>query len=72
MASAGNGEQENQGTTGGPVNPELRQLILDLCAKVEEVVHNNDWPTEEGHMHDDGVTCSCPILDLTTFIKSKL
>ena len=54
------------------MNPELKQRILDLCGKVEEVVHNNDWPTEEGHMHDDGVNCTCPILEMTEFIKSHL
>lgn len=46
--------------------------ILALIAKVREVVHNNDWPTDEGHMPDDGVTCSCPILDLTDSIEAGL
>ena len=24
-----------------------------LLSKVEEVINNNDWPTEEGHVIDD-------------------
>lgn len=32
-----------------------------LLGKVEEVINNNDWPTEEGHVIDDG-TCPLQIL----------
>ena len=45
------------------------EAIAKLLDAVEEVVHNNDWPTEAGHMTDDGVTCSCPILELVTVIR---
>lgn len=27
--------------------------VLDLCRKVEEVLDNNDWPTEEGQDRED-------------------
>lgn len=50
------------------MNPR-EQAIAELLAAVEEVVHNNDWPTEAGHMVDDGVKCSCPILDLVQIIR---
>lgn len=45
--------------------------ITALLAAVEEVVHNNDWPTTAGHMVDDGVNCSCPILDLVNIIRTS-
>jgi hypothetical protein len=52
------------------MNEELRQLILDLCRKVDEVVNNGDWPTEEGHSTDE--TGSCPMSEMTDFIRTKL
>jgi hypothetical protein len=30
------------------------QAIELLCRKVEEVLNNNDWPTEEGRQAEDG------------------
>jgi hypothetical protein len=54
------------------MNEELRKMILDLLHDVENVVHNNDWPTEDGHLHDDGVTCTCPLLDRVNFIREKI
>lgn len=45
------------------------EAIELLLARVKSVIHNNDWPTEEGRMTGDGVTCSCPILDLIEFIE---
>lgn len=51
------------------MNEELRQLILDLCRKVDEVVDNGDWPTEEGHRNEDGTS---PIGEMVSFIRGKL
>jgi len=31
-----------------------KYLIYELCNKVEEVLNNNDWPTEDGHETSDG------------------
>jgi len=39
------------------------EAIAKLLDAVEEVVHNNDWPTEAGHMTDG------PILELVTIIR---
>ena len=41
-----------------------------LLGKVEEVINNNDWPTEEGHVIDDGVTCTCPLQILIDNIRA--
>ena len=35
-------------------SPLERAAILALCDKVEEVLNNNDWPTEEGMDSEDG------------------
>jgi hypothetical protein len=42
------------------------KLILILCRKVEEVIYNNYWPTEEGRQTEEG---RCHILDLVDKIK---
>lgn len=47
------------------------QAIASLLRKVEEVINNNDWPTEDGHWTDDGVKCTCPIADLIAVIREK-
>jgi hypothetical protein len=39
-----------------------------LLKKVEEVLNNNDWPTEEGQMRADD-TESCPIQKLVDNIR---
>lgn len=31
-----------------------KDTILRLCMKVEEVLDNNDWPTEEGMDNEQG------------------
>jgi hypothetical protein len=49
-----------------------RKAILSLCDKVEEVVGNGDFPTEDGLWHDDGVTYTCVINDLITEIREGL
>ena len=36
------------------MRPELKALILDLLREVDSVVANNDWPTEDGRMNEDG------------------
>ena len=41
-----------------------------LLSKVEGVINNNDWPTEEGHVIDDGVTCTCPLQILIDNIRA--
>lgn len=61
------------------MNDQVRTAILDLCDTVINVINNNDWPTEDGRLragvwpeHDDGVTCTCPLLERVNFIKSNL
>jgi len=53
------------------INMTREQAISELLARVEEVIDNNDWPTEEGHMTDDGVNATCPILLLVQAIQTK-
>ena len=45
------------------------QAIEFLLTRVEEVVGNGDWPTEEGRFTDDGMQCSCFIQDLVNHIR---
>ena len=45
------------------------QAIETLCQKVEEVLHNNDWPTEEGQQSESGEPS--PIDELITLIRHK-
>jgi hypothetical protein len=45
------------------------QAIEALCQKVEEVLHNNDWPTEEGQQSESGEPS--PIDELITLIRHK-
>jgi hypothetical protein len=52
------------------INMTREQAISELLARVEEVIDNNDWPTEEGQMQDDGVNATCPILLLVQAIKN--
>ena len=54
------------------MNQELKEKILSLCRKVEEVMSNNDWPTEEGRMYDFGTVCTCPLNELVRQIKAGL
>ena len=52
------------------MNEALRAKILSLCDKVDEVISNNDWPTDEGHEVErfDG-SCGCILSDLLTEIR---
>ena len=55
-----------------PMNPTLKSQIESLCAKVQEVIDNNDWPTEEGHCIDTGVTYTCPLQELVGAISAGI
>lgn len=45
-----------------------RELAIEsLLRKVEEVLNNNGWPTEEGQYGEDGVLC--PIQELVNEIR---
>jgi len=46
-----------------------REIEL-LLEKVEEVIGNGDWPTEEGTFVDDGKVCTSPIQQLIDNIRS--
>lgn len=50
-------------------NLSFRQDVLSLCRKVQEVIFNNDWPTEEGQMNEGG---ECDLLDLVIAIQHEL
>ena len=54
------------------IDPKLRHKILQLCNAVDEVLHNNDWPTEAGTMVETETDCTCPIMDLTRAIREGL
>jgi hypothetical protein len=47
----------------------LKKVILDLCRKVDEVVNNGDWPTEEGSRDENG---NSHIGDMVIIIREKL
>jgi hypothetical protein len=40
----------------------FRRNIENLCAKVQEVIDNNDWPTEEGQQRCDDSPCPLQVL----------
>ena len=46
------------------------QAIELLCRKVEEVIHNNDWPTEEGRQSEDGSPSA--IDELITLVRQHI
>jgi hypothetical protein len=47
-----------------------RERAIDLLLqRVEEVINNGDWPTEEGQFVDDGKSCTCPIQQLVDNIR---
>lgn len=52
--------------------PSVLAKILQLCDRVDEVLQNGDWPTDDGTWTDDGTTCSCPMNDLITDIREAL
>jgi hypothetical protein len=54
------------------MDEKLKQAIEKLLAEVENVIGNGDWPTENGHLHDDGVSCTCPLLDQINFIRKGI
>jgi hypothetical protein len=40
----------------------FRVNVMTLCAKVQEVLDNNDWPTEEGQNRADDPPCRIQVL----------
>ena len=51
------------------MNPELRALILALCDETDNIVANNDWPTEDGSPDEDG---NCLITERNAKIRNGL
>lgn len=54
------------------MNDRLRELVLSLCDKVDEVVQNGDWPTEDGRWQETNNGCSCIMSDILTEIREAL
>jgi hypothetical protein len=54
------------------MDEELKQRILSLCDKADEVLQNNDWPTDDGLWLETTTGCSCPLADLILEIREGL
>ena len=54
------------------MNERLKELILSLCDKADEVLQNGDWPTDDGRWVEDATSCTCPLNDIITEIRERL